>query len=337
MDTRVRRSCWLLLLGLFLHGTGRPFLSLFREERVERSTRELLRREAWAASALSVLGVPSTEVFAEGFDPFGEELKKQAPQDLKTPPEDAQVSPSGLKWKILKAADCATTKCAKPRAFDKVSVAYTGWQPDGNVFDSSRTRGKVQFQVGEVIRGWTEGLLKMNVGETARLWIPGDLAFGSEGKGGPPGDIVIDVSLFGLKRSPTPPPPTPEDLLTPPADAVTLPSGLVTKVIRPGNATAEAATEANRAMVEWYGWTAIDGQLFDASYNRAPGAVEVQQQNVPKGFWEGVKLMKTGETQRFWVPPNLGYGSQRTDGGPCGPLVFDVYLESFKTDNPLFR
>eukprot|EP00913_Durusdinium_trenchii_P008631 g8105.t1 len=129
----------------------------------------------------------------------------------------------------------------------------------------------------------------------------GDLAFGSEGKGGPPGDIVIDVSLFGLKRSPTPPPPTPEDLLTPPADAVTLPSGLVTKVIRPGNATAEAATEANRAMVEWYGWTAIDGQLFDASYNRAPGAVEVQQQNVPKGFWEGVKLMKTGETQRFWV------------------------------------
>lgn len=51
----------------------------------------------------------------------------------------------------------------------------------------------------------------------------------------------------------------------------------------------------------------------------------------------GVKLMKTGETQRFWVPPNLGYGSQRTDGGPCGPLVFDVYLESFKTDNPLFR
>ncbi|CAK9053147.1 unnamed protein product, partial [Durusdinium trenchii] len=151
MDTRVRRSCWLLLLGLFLHGTGRPFLSLFREERVERSTRELLRREAWAASALSVLGVPSTEVFAEGFDPFGEELKKQAPQDLKTPPEDAQVSPSGLKWKILKAADCATTKCAKPRAFDKVSVAYTGWQPDGNVFDSSRTRGKVQFQVGEVI------------------------------------------------------------------------------------------------------------------------------------------------------------------------------------------
>ncbi|CAK9060093.1 Hypothetical protein (Fragment) [Durusdinium trenchii] len=156
----------------------------------------------------------------------------------------------------------------------------------------------------------------------------GDLAFGSEGKGGPPGDIVIDVSLFGLKRSPTPPPPTPEDLLTPPADAVTLPSGLVTKVIRPGNATAEAATEANRAMVEWYGWTAIDGQLFDASYNRAPGAVEVQQQNVPKGFWEGVKLMKTGETQRFWVPPNLGYGSQRTDGGEKGVGIQNQIIDA---------
>ena len=42
----------------------------------------------------------------------------------------------------------------------------------------------------------------------------------------------------------------------------------------------------NHAQVEWYGWTA-DGQLFDSSINRGEPQVEVQQQNVPKGFWEG--------------------------------------------------
>ena len=39
--------------------------------------------------------------------------------------------------------------------------------------------------------------------------------------------------------------------------------------------------------------------------------------------------MKVGETRRFWVPAELGYGSSRTDGGPCGPLIFDVNLQSF--------
>eukprot|EP00434_Breviolum_minutum_P038210 symbB.v1.2.033890.t1/scaffold4268.1/size42138/3 len=165
----------------------------------------------------------------------------------------------------------------------------------------------------------------MNVGETIRLWVPGELAFGSEPKGGPPGDIVLDVTLFGLKRGPTPPP-TPDDL-TAPADADVTPSGLATKIIRPGNGT-ETAQEANRAVVEWYGWTA-DGQLFDAALNRGEPAVEVQQSTVPKGFWEGLKLMKVGETRRFWVPAELGYGSSRTDGGPCGPLIFDVNLQSF--------
>ena len=93
-----------------------------------------------------------------------------------------------------------------------------GWEPDGREFLSSRTRGRVQFYVGDVIRGWGEGLQLMNVNETARLWIPSDLAFGSEGKGGPPGDIVIDVTLYGLKRG-QPAPPKPTELSVP-KDAV---------------------------------------------------------------------------------------------------------------------
>ena len=45
--------------------------------------------------------------------------------------------------------------------------------------------------------------------------------------------------------------------------------------------------------------------------------------------------MTVGETRRFWVPPELGYGSSRTDGGPTRLLIFDVNLVSFRTDfNP---
>ena len=58
--------------------------------------------------------------------------------------------------------------------------------------------------------------------------------------------------------------------------------------------------------MEWYGWTA-DGNLFDAGANRGSAAKEVQQQNVPKGFWEGAagtrRLMKVGENQ--WKSLNI--------------------------------
>lgn len=40
-------------------------------------------------------------------------------------------------------------------------------------------------------------------------------------------------------------------------------SGLVTKVIRPGNATAEAATEANRAMVPSVAVWSVHDMMFD--------------------------------------------------------------------------
>lgn len=69
--------------------------------------------------------------------------------------------------------------------------------------------------------------------------------------------------------------------------------------------------------VEWYGWTAIDGQLFDASYNRAPGAVEVQQQNVPKGFWEGEMEFKQGTDASLegWIIVDGGWLWVMAPGG----------------------
>jgi FKBP-type peptidyl-prolyl cis-trans isomerase len=63
-----------------------------------------------------------------------------------------------------------------------VKVHYTGKFPDGRVFDSSVSRGKpLEFKigVGQVIRGWDEGITKLQVGQKAEITCPPDFAYGS--------------------------------------------------------------------------------------------------------------------------------------------------------------
>ncbi len=86
---------------------------------------------------------------------------------------------SGLQYKVEKEGDGP-----KPTATDRVKVHYTGTLLDGTVFDSSIERGEpATFGVGQVIRGWTEGLQIMPVGSKYIFWIPSDLAYGERGAG----------------------------------------------------------------------------------------------------------------------------------------------------------
>lgn len=53
--------------------------------------------------------------------------------------------------------------------------------------DSSRDRGKpfkFKIGVGQVIRGWDEGVATMSLGERARLHITSDYGYGARGAGG---------------------------------------------------------------------------------------------------------------------------------------------------------
>ena len=93
-------------------------------------------------------------------------------------------------------------KSEKPTSGNKVKVHYKGMLLDGTVFDSSYQRNQpIEFTlgVGQVIKGWDEGISLLGIGDKASFIIPSDLAYGESGAGGviPPGaTLVFDVELI---------------------------------------------------------------------------------------------------------------------------------------------
>ena len=117
-----------------------------------------------------------------------------APSDVAAAPADAETTASGLASKVLEAGSGST----HPTATSNVTVHYTGWTTDGQMFDSSVTRGQPStFPLNGVIRGWTEGVQLMVVGEKRRFWIPEELAYG--GRRDPRGMLVFDVELIAIQ------------------------------------------------------------------------------------------------------------------------------------------
>ena len=92
------------------------------------------------------------------------------------------------------------------KAGDTISVHYTGKLVDGTKFDSSLDRGTpftFIVGVGQVIKGWDQGLLGAKVGEKRTLTIPSDLGYGAAGAGGgkipPNATLIFDVEVISIK------------------------------------------------------------------------------------------------------------------------------------------
>ena len=113
--------------------------------------------------------------------------------------EGVITTESGLQYKVVTEG-----KGVKPTAEDKVKVHYKGTLLDGKVFDSSIERGEpAEFGVGQVIKGWTEGLQLMPVGSKYTFWIPSDLAYGERGAGqdiNPNSVLVFEVELLEIVK-----------------------------------------------------------------------------------------------------------------------------------------
>lgn len=111
------------------------------------------------------------------------------------------TTPSGLQY-----IDVKEGTGPNPETKDTVVVHYTGTLEDGTKFDSSRDRDELfefTIGVGQVIKGWDEGLASMKVNGRRTLIVPSNLGYGARGAGGvipPNATLIFDVELIAIKK-----------------------------------------------------------------------------------------------------------------------------------------
>ena len=144
---------------------------------------------------------------AKAFEDFNKSkavrIKKEKENELKMLKDLSKgfsKTSSGLLYKFEKE-----NNSHKPSNGNKVKVHYKGMLLDGTVFDSSFKRNQpIEFTlgVGQVIKGWDEGISLLGIGDKASFIIPSDLAYGASGAGGvipPNATLIFEVELISAE------------------------------------------------------------------------------------------------------------------------------------------
>jgi len=112
--------------------------------------------------------------------------------------EGVIVLENGLQYQVITEGTGA-----KPAATDVVKVYYKGTNINGEEFDKTADGDPRQFLLGNVIKGWTEGIQLMSVGSKYIFYIPADLAYGEQERSAeikPFSTLIFEVELLEIVK-----------------------------------------------------------------------------------------------------------------------------------------
>ncbi len=162
----------------------------------------LFMRKGSGTASLYDVSRPSGEARSEGAAPTESATSTPSVSVTQTSkPTNMIKTTSGLQYQDVVVGTGAVAKAGQT-----VTVQYTGTLENGKKFDSSYDRSEpflFKLGVGEVIKGWDEGVAGMKVGGKRKLIIPASLGYGAQNVGNgliPPNSVLLfDVELVAVK------------------------------------------------------------------------------------------------------------------------------------------
>ncbi|KNE94298.1 hypothetical protein PSTG_12323 [Puccinia striiformis f. sp. tritici PST-78] len=220
---------------------------------------------------------------------------------------------------LYKPSSCLLTS----QINDRLAVTYVGTLTDnGRQFDASEDPTNpfvFKVGVGEVIKGWDEGMIGMCEGEKRVLRIPSQLAYGHDGAGDdipPDSPLTFHVELIEIQNRKYVPKPSDVEIQT---------------TFKPSTCPIKSKNGDRMAMT-YVGTLKSNGVQFDAiktpdhPFEFKLGAGEVIQ-----GWEQGLKDMCIGERRKLIIPASLAYGTHGESSStppipPNADLIFDTEL-----------
>lgn len=232
-------------------------------------------------------------------------------------PAEWTKTPSGLEYRVIGRGPDGP----KPTADSGVRVHYSGTLTDGRVFDSSRIRGApAEFELGRVIKGWTEGLQLMQAGDHFEFRIPPDLGYGPRGAGNvvpPDSTLMFDVELIEIV------PPFTHVALDE-ANAKSTESGMKYEIVDAGSGDllTDQAMELRFALFDGTGKVLTsslrEGQILGRG-------AEVAERMGGSMFRELPELMRVGTKLRCVVPASMAFRDPARVGmEPATPTHWEI-------------
>ncbi len=235
---------------------------------------------------------------------------------------------SGLEYAIIKKGTGV-----QPVIGDKVTVHYTGKLTNDTVFDSSYRRNQpfsFKLGVGQVIKGWDEGIALLHAGDKAILRIPAVLGYGERASPTIPANsaLVFDVELISVDQAPKP-----YDVKG--KDTINGDEGLRYILVKE-NKAGQKANRGDKVTVHYTGYFA-DGKVFDSSVERgSPFSFPLGMSKVIRGWDLAFSILRKGEKARIILPSSIAYGDGGSGPIPGGAtLIFDVEFIDITAKTPI--